>query len=135
MWRVCARVTPADGLAFPVQPILKHTLKETGSVDRVDQESLKELMDMLQRTKDVSEAKDIRLAINECKAGRMREKKKQLGSRRVVGVTCASTRQDVLSNQKFAFAILDECSQSVPRSFSASRIARCCGLLLPAALP
>ena len=36
----------------------------------------------------------------------------------VVGVTCASTRQDTLHGQKFGFLILDECSQCIePLSF------------------
>ena len=96
------------------KPILTRTLKETvGNEDVVDAESLKELNDMLTKTRDEKELAQIRAAIAECRAGKMREKKKALGVTRVVGVTCASTRQETLQGQKFGFLILDECSQFI----------------------
>ena len=101
------------------KPILVRTLKETvGNEDKVDDESLKDLNEMLTRTRDTKELAQIRAAIAECKAGKMREKKKALGVTQVVGVTCASTRQETLQGQKFGFLILDECSQFIePLSF------------------
>ena len=101
------------------KPILTRTLKETvGNEDKVDAESLKDLNDMLSKTRDKVELAQIRAAIAECKAGKMREKKRALATTQVVGVTCASTRQETLQGQKFGFLILDECSQFIePLSF------------------
>ena len=101
------------------KPILTRTLKETvGNEDKVDAESLKDLNDMLTKSRDSREQAQIRAAIAECKAGKMREKKKALKTTQVVGVTCASTRQETLAGQKFGILILDECSQFIePCSF------------------
>jgi hypothetical protein len=41
----------------------------------------------------------------------MKERKHALNEKRIVGVTCASTRQDILSKQDFPILILDESSQ------------------------
>ncbi len=46
-----------------------------------------------------------------CKEGKMKERKHALNEKRIVGVTCASTRQDILSSQEFPILILDESSQ------------------------
>ena len=48
-----------------------------------------------------------------CKEGKMKERKQTLNERRVVGVTCASTRQEILSSQEFPILILDESSQEI----------------------
>jgi hypothetical protein len=88
------------------KPILTRTLKETvGNEDKVDAESLKDLNDMLSKTRDKVELGQIRAAIAECKAGKMREKKRALATTQVVGVTCASTRQETLQGQKFCFLV------------------------------
>jgi hypothetical protein len=44
----------------------------------------------------------------------MLDLKKTLTSKRVVGVTCASTSREVLERQAFDICILDECSQVAP---------------------
>ena len=101
------------------KPILTRTLKESvGSEEKVDAESLKDLNEMLSKTNDKREVAQIRAAIAECRAGKMREMKRALNHIRVVGVTCASTRNETLQGQKFGFLILDECSQFIePLSF------------------
>jgi hypothetical protein len=101
------------------KPILRRTLKETvGLEERIDQESLVDLNAMLAKTRDSKELAQIRAAIADCRAGKMRILKQTLNHTQVVGVTCASTRNDVLKGQKFGFCILDECSQFVePTSF------------------
>jgi superfamily I DNA and/or RNA helicase len=55
-----------------------------------------------------------RLCITRCKEGKMKERKHALNEKRMVGVTCASTRQDILSSQEFPILILDESSQASP---------------------
>ncbi len=41
----------------------------------------------------------------------MKERKHALNEKKLVGVTCASTKQDILANQEFPIVILDESSQ------------------------
>ena len=66
------------------KPILTRTLKETvGNEDKIDAESVKDLNDMLGKTRDPKELAQIRAAIAECKAGKMREKKRALGHTQV----------------------------------------------------
>ena len=74
----------------------------------MDAESLKDLNAMLMSTRDKQDLAQIRAAIAECRAGKMQEKKRALGETQVVGVTCASTRQETLAGQKFGILILDE---------------------------
>jgi len=108
------------------KPILTRTLKETvGNEDKVDAESLKDLNDMLSKTRDMVELGQIRAAIAECKAGKMREKKRALATTQVVGVTCASTRQETLQGQKFCFLVRSS-SRQVQR-----RGTRCMSASLP----
>ena len=45
------------------KPILKHTLRETGSDDKLDKDSLKELNEMLRTTRDQAEIREIKAAI------------------------------------------------------------------------
>lgn len=45
------------------KPILKHTLRETGSDDKLDKDALKELNEMLRTTRDQVEIKEIKAAI------------------------------------------------------------------------
>ena len=48
---------------------------------------------------------------NRCKEGKMKERKHALNEKKLVGVTCASTKQEILANQEFPIVILDESSQ------------------------
>ncbi|KAH0803082.1 protein ZGRF1 isoform X10 [Histomonas meleagridis] len=56
------------------------------------------------------------------------QKKSKIDSVRVVGATCAATSFSVMSNKKFSFVILDECSQQtepvslLPISFGCKRL-------------
>ena len=78
---------------------------------------------------------DSRAAIAECRAGKMREKKKALGHTRVVGVTCASTRQETLQGQSFGFLILDECSQFIEPLCLLPIVRFACRMLIGAGCP
>ncbi|KAH0803093.1 protein ZGRF1 isoform X1 [Histomonas meleagridis] len=53
------------------------------------------------------------------------QKKSKIDSVRVVGATCAATSFSVMSNKKFSFVILDECSQQTEPSPNGFRLLCC----------
>ena len=92
------------------KPVLKYTLKESAGKDddKVDSDALRELNQMLKGTRDKAEIAHLREAISDCHSKGMKERKRELNRRRVVGVTCHSTSRPVMEKQKFGFLILDE---------------------------
>lgn len=96
------------------KPILKYTLRENSKDDdKIEKDSLKELNEIIKTTRDARELCQIRAAIAECKAGKLKDLRRTLGKKRVVGVTCASSGRDALVGQRFDICILDESSQFI----------------------
>ena len=73
------------------KPILKYTLRENSNDDKIENDSLKELNEMLKSTRDAAEIRQIRAAIAECRTGKLKDLKRTLGRKRVVIVTLSYT--------------------------------------------